>query len=293
MSLPIAATVSQVREACDRARQAGQRVAFVPTMGALHQGHLALVREAQRRASFVVVSIFVNPTQFAPGEDFARYPRSLDDDVRKLAPLGDIHLFAPANDEIYPPGEQTRVRVGALAEPLCGRFRPGHFEGVATVVAKLFSVLGPGDALFGRKDYQQLLVVRRMARDLCFPVVVVDHPTQRDVDGLALSSRNAYLSPDERARARSMVVGLDAAARRFARGERGARELERAARAPLEAAGLFIEYVELRDAETLGETGPLMGDRGVLAVACRVGNTRLIDNLVLGQDAAPLAEPAP
>jgi pantoate--beta-alanine ligase len=289
MPLEIASTVSELREACDLARHAGQRVAFVPTMGALHEGHLALVREAQRRAPFVVVSIFVNPTQFGPGEDFARYPRGLDDDVRKLAPLGDVRVFAPSTQEIYRPDEQTRVRVGALAEALCGRFRPGHFEGVATVVAKLFAVVGPCDALFGRKDYQQLLIVRRMARDLLFPVTVVDHPTVRELDGLALSSRNAYLSPDERERARSIVVGLDAAARLFARGERQACELERAAREPLQAAGLLVEYVELRDADTLAETGPVMGARGALAVACRVGKTRLIDNVVLGEDAPPLA----
>jgi pantoate--beta-alanine ligase len=284
-------------------RLRGERVAFVPTMGALHAGHLALVEAAKTRATLVVVSIFVNPTQFGPGEDFARYPRTLEGDLKRLAgsskePPGnarrmepEVCVFVPSVDAMYPPGEQTRVHVGALTEPLCGRFRPGHFEGVATVVAKLFGIVGPCDAMFGRKDYQQLLVVRRMVADLLMPVTVVDHPTVREPDGLAMSSRNAYLSPDERARALSLVRGLDAAARRFAHGERSARELERVAREPVEAAGARIEYVELRDADTLAELPEKVGERGVLAIACRVGATRLIDNLVLGQDPPPLSVP--
>jgi pantoate--beta-alanine ligase len=294
----VTSTASELRGQCDRVRLLGERVAFVPTMGALHAGHLALVEAAKRRAKLVVVSIFVNPTQFGPGEDFARYPRTLDDDLKRLAGSGagnaksmepEVCVFVPSVDEMYPPGEQTRVHVGALAEPLCGRFRSGHFEGVATVVAKLFGIVGPCDAMFGRKDYQQLLVVRRMVADLLMPVTVVDHPTVREPDGLAMSSRNAYLSPDERARALGLVRGLDAAARRFARGERSARALERVAREPVEAAGAKIEYVELRDADTLAELPEKVGERGVLAIACRVGATRLIDNLVLGQDPPPLS----
>jgi pantoate--beta-alanine ligase len=285
----IASTASEIRSACQSARRRGVRVGFVPTMGALHAGHVALVREAKQRAPFVVVSIFVNPAQFAPGEDFARYPRNLEDDLGKLSEFDDVCVFAPSMSEMYPPGEQTRVRVGALAEPLCGRFRMGHFEGVTTVVAKLFALVGSCDAVFGRKDYQQLLVVRRMVRDLLLPVTVVAHPTMRDADGLAMSSRNAYLSGDERARALSLVRGLDAAAKRFADGERHARELERIARQPIEAAGARIEYVELRDAETLAEIPQDVNDHAVLAVACRVGETRLIDNVVLGQDPPPLS----
>jgi pantoate--beta-alanine ligase len=279
---------AEVRAACDRARAAGQAVAFVPTMGALHRGHLALVVEARRRAPFVVASIFVNPTQFGPREDFARYPRDLAADVAKLAPLGVDLVLAPDAADMYPPGDETRVRPGALAAPLEGAFRPGHFEGVATVVAKLFGIVGPCAAVFGRKDYQQLLVVRRMTRDLFLPVEVVGHPIVREPDGLAMSSRNVYLTADERARALAIVRGLDAAARRFAGGERSARVLERAAREPIEAAATSIDYVEARDAVTLE---PLEGDvsqRAVIAVACRVGATRLIDNLVLGEDAAPL-----
>jgi pantoate--beta-alanine ligase len=288
MSIPVVSAAGDLRSACDRARQRGERVALVPTMGSLHAGHLALVDEAKRRASFVVVSIFVNPTQFGPSEDYGRYPRNLDGDLAFLARSGQVCVFAPSVDEMYPPGDQTRVRVGALAEPLCGRFRPGHFEGVATVVAKLFAVTGPCEAIFGRKDYQQVLVVRRMARDLLLQTTVVTHPTVREADGLAMSSRNAFLSAEERGKALSLVRGLDAAAVRFGTGERRARELERAAREPIEAAGVRIEYVEVRDPDDLAEITAESGERALLAIACRVGTTRLIDNVVLGEDRPPL-----
>jgi pantoate--beta-alanine ligase len=293
---PVVRSVAELRDLCTRALSAASgsrgRVAFVPTMGALHRGHLALVEEALRRETFVVVSIFVNPTQFGPREDFSRYPRNLDADLDALAPLmpsGTGAVFAPEAAEMYPPGEETRVRVGALAAPLCGRFRPGHFEGVATVVAKLFCAAGPCTAVFGRKDYQQLLVVRRMARDLLLEVEVVGHPIVREADGLAMSSRNAYLSVDERSRALGLARGLSAAARAFAGGERDARRLEAEARAPVEAAATSIDYVEVRDAETLGALDGAVKARAVLAIACHVGSTRLIDNLVLGEDPPPLA----
>jgi pantoate--beta-alanine ligase len=257
-------------------------------MGALHSGHLALVRHAKERAELVVTSIFVNPPQFGPGEDFTRYPRDLDGDVRKLATAGADLVFAPSPEEVYPPGDDTRVRVGALTAPLEGAHRPGHFDGVATVVAKLFAAAGPCVAVFGRKDYQQLLVVRRMARDLLAPVEIVGHPIVREPDGLALSSRNAYLSTDERVRALAIVRGLDAAAKRFAAGERDARALERVARASIDAVATSVDYVEARDAETLAPLAAVDA-RAVLAVACRVGTTRLIDNVVLGEDPPPLA----
>ena len=275
---------------CDAARLSHQRVAFVPTMGALHQGHLSLAREVRRRAGFVVASVFVNPTQFGPGEDFARYPRDLEGDVRKLETAGVDAVFAPRPEDMYPPGDDTRVRVGAVAAPLEGAHRPGHFDGVATVVAKLFGIVGPCVAVFGRKDYQQLLVVRRMVSDLLLPVEVVGHPIVREADGLALSSRNAYLSTEERDRALSISRGLDAAARSFAAGERRRAELERAARALIEPAATSIDYVEARDADNLGPLGELLdaGSRAVILVACRVGATRLIDNLVLGEDPSPL-----
>ncbi len=278
-----------LRDACDAARAAGLRVGFVPTMGALHAGHLSLATEANRRAGFVAASIFVNPTQFGPNEDLSRYPRDLEGDLTKLASAGVDAVFAPEPAEVYPPGDATRVRVGAVADPLCGRFRPGHFEGVATVVAKLFALAGPSVAVFGKKDYQQLLVIRRMARDLFFPVEVVGLATMREPDGLAMSSRNAYLSPEERAKALALARGLDAAARAFAAGERRARELERLARDPVNRVASSVDYVEVRDADSLGGFEGDVGPRAVLAIACRVGATRLIDNMVLGEDRSPLA----
>jgi pantoate--beta-alanine ligase len=289
-SIPLVlSSPAEVRAACDRARAAGQAVGFVPTMGALHRGHLALVAEARRRAQLVVVSVFVNPTQFGPSEDFTRYPRDLAADVAKLALLGVDVVLAPEAADMYPPGDETRVRPGTLAAPLEGASRPGHFEGVATVVAKLFGIVGPCVAVFGRKDYQQLLVVRRMARDLFLPVEIVGHPIVREPDGLAMSSRNVYLSPDERARALAIVRGLDAAAGRFAAGERQATALVAVVREPIDAAATSIDYVEARDPDTLAPIDGDIAQRAVIVVACRVGATRLIDNLVLGEDPAPLA----
>jgi pantoate--beta-alanine ligase len=279
---------SELREACDGARALGHRVGFVPTMGALHEGHLALAREAKKRAPFVVVSIFVNPTQFGPNEDLSRYPRDLAGDLARLAPLGVDAVFAPVPAELYEAGEDTRVHVGRTAEPLCGRTRPGHFEGVATIVAKLFNLVGPSVAVFGRKDYQQLLVIRRMARDLFAPIEIVGAPTVREPDGLAMSSRNAFLSPDDRSRALALARGLSAAARAFASGERRARALEALAREPIEQVASSIDYVEIRDADSLDEIEDLARSRGVLAVACRIGGTRLIDNVVLGEDPPPI-----
>ncbi len=212
MSPSIVSSPADFRDACDAARRrTSQPIGFVPTMGALHDGHLALVREAKRRVPFVAVSIFVNPTQFGPNEDFARYPRDLASDVAKLATVGADAVFAPEPAAMYPKGEQTRVHVGALAAPLCGRFRPGHFEGVATVVSKLFALAGPCVAVFGKKDYQQLAILRRLATDLFFPVEIVGHPIIRERDGLAMSSRNAYLSPPDRQRALALSRGLAAA----------------------------------------------------------------------------------
>jgi pantoate--beta-alanine ligase len=258
-------------------------------MGALHAGHIALARAARARAELVVASIFVNPTQFAPGEDLSRYPRDLDGDVAKLASVGVDLVFAPEPGELYAAGDETRVRVGALAEPLCGAHRHGHFEGVATVVAKLFNIVGPCVALFGKKDYQQLLVVRRVARDLFYPVEIVGHPIVREPDGVAMSSRNSYLSAEERARAVCLSRGLSTAARLFAAGERRPGELERVARVPIDRAATLVEYVEVRDADTLAPPTDPLGDRALLAVACRIGTTRLIDNVVLGEDPVPVA----
>ena len=277
-------TPDEVRAKCNEVRARGERVAFVPTMGALHDGHLALVRCAREAAPFVVVSIFVNPTQFGPNEDFSRYPRDLEGDVAKLAKVAAGAVFAPEPGAMYPPGEETRVRVGALAEPLCGAFRPGHFEGVTTVVAKLFAIVGPCVAVFGKKDYQQLAILRRMTTDLFLPVTIVGHPIVREADGLAMSSRNAYLSAEERARALSLSRALRAAQAAFARGERDAAALERLARAEVQRGADTIDYVSVVDPDTLQPFSAPIGARALAAIACRVGKTRLIDNFVLGED---------
>ena len=290
MASPIVVkTPEEARAACDAARARGDRVGLVPTMGALHEGHLALVREALRHASFVMCTIFVNPTQFGPSEDFARYPRDLDGDVRKLE--GASVVFAPEASAMYPRGEETRVSVGRLAEHLCGPHRPGHFEGVATVVTKLFGIAGPCTAVFGKKDYQQLAILRRVAADLFLPVTVVGHPIVREADGLAMSSRNAYLGAEERVRALSLSRGLSVAARAFAGGERRAGTLRRLVVAEVEPAATSIDYVTVADADALLPFGDSegVGERAVVAIACRMGNTRLIDNLVLGEDPAIVA----
>jgi pantoate--beta-alanine ligase len=278
------------RRACDEARAAGRRVGLVPTMGALHAGHAALVTEAVRHAPFVAVSIFVNPTQFGPNEDLARYPRTLEADMEKCAAAGASAVFAPADGAMYPPGDETRVRVGATAAPLCGAHRPGHFEGVATVVTKLFALAGPCVAVFGRKDYQQLRVIARLVADLFLPVELVGLRTVREPDGLALSSRNAYLSPEQRAAALAIPRGIVAAALAFDRGERDAGTLAGLARAEVARVASAIDYVDVADPESLRILAPgeATGARALLALAIRLGGARLIDNVVLGEDPPPL-----
>ncbi|HEX7453569.1 MAG TPA: pantoate--beta-alanine ligase, partial [Polyangiaceae bacterium] len=211
MTLALHKSVSEFRHAANAVRRAGKRLGLVPTMGALHEGHLSLVREARARTEEVAVTIFVNPTQFGPNEDFARYPRTLERDLELCREAGVRHVFAPDASEMYPKGERTRVHVSGLTSALCGPHRPGHFDGVATIVSKLFAVAGECVAVFGRKDYQQLKVIERMTRDLLLPVEIVGLKTLRDADGLALSSRNAYLSVEERARALGIARGLSAA----------------------------------------------------------------------------------
>ncbi len=294
MASPIVVTTpGEARAACEAARARGGRVGLVPTMGALHEGHLALLREAMGHADFVMCTIFVNPTQFGPNEDFARYPRDLEGDIRKL--YGASLVFAPETSTMYPPGDETRINVGALAAHLCGPHRPGHFEGVATVVTKLFGIAGRCTAVFGKKDYQQLAIVRRVAADLFLPVAVVGHPIVREGDGVAMSSRNAYLSADERTLARSLSRGLSAAAHAFAAGTRRAGALRQLVHAEVEQAATSIDYVTIADPDTLlpHEEGADVGERAVIAIACRFGSTRLIDNLVLGEDPAILAPASP
>lgn len=288
-SLRILRTVSELRAWADAARQAGQRVGIVPTMGALHEGHLTLIREARRHAEQVVVSVFVNPTQFGPSEDFAAYPRTLDRDVSQAKTAGAQAVFAPSASEMYPEGEQTRVQVALLSETLCGKSRPGHFSGVATVVSKLWAAVGPAVAVFGRKDYQQLQIIRRMTRDLLFPIEIIGVPTVREPDGVALSSRNSYLSPEQRVQARAIPRSLACASQAYAQGERSVSALLGLVREQLEQASLRIDYVELADPDSvqLQEEGAQLSGPALLALAVFAGSTRLIDNLVLGQDAPP------
>lgn len=250
-------------------RTAGQRVALVPTMGALHAGHIALVGAALATADKVVVSIFVNPTQFAPTEDLARYPRDEAGDVAKLAGAGAHLVWAPAVSEMYPEGFATRVVVEGAALPLEGAFRPHHFGGVATVVCKLLSAAMPDVALFGEKDFQQLAVIRQMVRDLALPVAIQGVPTVREDDGLALSSRNAYLSPDERYIAPMLYKVISEVAR--------GRDPREAAQALIASGFARVDYIEVRDAETLAPYVP--GRPGRVLAAAWLGKTRLIDNV--------------
>jgi pantoate--beta-alanine ligase len=265
----------------EAARRAGKRIILVPTMGALHEGHLNLVREGRKRGERLVVSLFVNPSQFAPSEDFAAYPRDFERDRGLLEKEKVDVLFGPSVQEMYPVGFQTYIEVEKLSPVLCGVFRPGHFRGVATVVAKLFNVVRPHDAIFGAKDYQQLQLIRRMVKDLNFDVEVVSHPTVREKDGLALSSRNFYLGPEERAAALSLYRSLEKARSLVARGERESRQIIREVRTEIEREPLArIEYVKLCDPETLEELAEIAGDV-LLALAVRIGGARLIDNAIL------------
>ncbi len=279
-------TNDEVRDQVARWRAGGGRIALVPTMGNLHAGHMRLVEHAMARAEHVVVSLFVNPTQFAPGEDFESYPRTFEADAGRLREAGVDLLYAPQAAELYPYGTERalRVEVPALADMLCGEHRPGHFTGVATVVAKLFSLITPDLAVFGEKDYQQLLLARRLAEELLMPVTVEGVPTVREPDGLAMSSRNRYLDADERARAPELYRTLQAVAQRArAAGADSPACLEREALERLRAHGFRPEYVSIRRAEDLGEPRPR--DRAwVVLVAARLGRARLIDNLTFRLD---------
>lgn len=283
MTSRLRTSVAELRRDLDQVRAQGRRIGVVPTMGALHEGHLSLIREARRRCDEAVVSIFVNPTQFGPNEDFDRYPRNLTADTRLAESAGATVIFAPQVQEMYPRGEQTRVRVTGLSQGLCGASRPGHFEGVATVVAKLFNAIGAGTYIFGKKDYQQWRLIEQMAEDLLFPVEVVGMPIVRESDGMALSSRNAYLTPDARARARCLSRSLQGAIEAYRAGLRDGDGLSRVVRAAL-GAEVQVDYVEARDAESLemiegSYDGPIL-----LAVAAFLDETRLIDNVVLFPD---------
>lgn len=279
--MEILRTPAEVREWSADLHLSGCGVALVPTMGFLHEGHLSLIREGRSRASAVATSIFVNPTQFGPNEDLSRYPRDMVGDLAKCEAAGATAVFTPEPSAMYPTGFQTTVEVGQLSQGLCGARRPGHFAGVATVVAKLFAMFRPEVALFGEKDFQQLRVLQQLALDLDLGIDVVGMPTVREADGLAMSSRNKYLLGPDRERALALIRGLRAAESLVGKGERRASVLEGAVSDALRLAGAREDYVELHDPRTLRRMEQLEG-RGRMLVAAFLGTTRLIDNLELG-----------
>jgi len=273
-------TIAAVRERVHAWRRAGLRVAFVPTMGNLHPGHVSLIEAARRHGERFIASIFVNPMQFGPNEDFAHYPRTPREDERMLAGAGCSVMFMPDVAEIYPNGSEraTRVEVPGVSRILEGEFRPGHMEGVSTVVAKLFHIVEPDVAVFGEKDFQQLTVIRRMVADLCMPVKIIGAPTVRDRDGLAMSSRNQYLSTEERALAPSIYRALEAAAQRLRAGDVDFASIERAGFQALEHAGFRPDYFSVRNASDLSPATPAAREL-VILTAARIGKARLIDNV--------------
>ena len=282
MPMETVSTIAAVRERVRRWRAEGRRIAFVPTMGNLHLGHVSLIEAARRHGDRLVASIFVNPMQFGPNEDFAHYPRTPAQDARMLTEAGCDLMFMPDVAEIYPNGSDraTRIEVPGLSSVLCGEFRPGHFEGVATVVAKLFHIVEPDAAVFGEKDFQQLTLIRRMVVDLCMPVTVIAAPTVREPDGLAMSSRNQYLTEEERRKAPIIHQTLLAAVERLRAGERAFAEIEREGTEALEGAGLRPDYFAVRRADDLSD--PEDGTKHlVVLTAARLGRARLIDNLQL------------
>ena len=273
--------IAMLHRAVTALKQGGKSVALVPTMGALHDGHISLVRMAKRVADHAVVSIFVNPTQFGPNEDFAAYPRDEARDAALLAQQGTALLWAPDVGTMYPGGHSTHIEVAELGADYCGAARPGHFDGVATVVAKLFNQVRPDVAIFGEKDWQQLAIIRRMARDLDFAIDILGAPIARDTDGLALSSRNAYLSPAQRAAATAFPQALTVAAKAMAAGSDVAETLAKAEAAIVAGGFDSVDYVALADAENLERLSAFRKPARLLAAA-RMGKTRLIDNLAVG-----------
>jgi len=287
--MKIVRRIIEVREEVGKAREAGSSIGFVPTMGALHDGHAALVRMARKETDYVVASIFVNPKQFGPGEDYQRYPRDIERDSGLLEELGCDLLFAPEPGEIYSPDERTRVYVKGLSEVLCGKFRPGHFDGVALVVAKLFNIVQPDTAFFGQKDAQQAVIIQRMVCDLNFPIRIRLHPTVREEDGLAMSSRNAYLSEDERSRATSLFRALSEAKRMIVAEERDVQKIRAAMLRVLEEGKIEVDYAEIVEAATLRDIARVEG-KVLIAVAGRLGKARLIDNIALEVEGSSVKE---
>lgn len=279
MIMKILTTISEMSRWATSVRLQNHRIAFIPTMGCLHEGHCALLREGRKIGDQLVLSIFVNPTQFGPTEDFSRYPRTFEADLEKARACGVDVVFAPNTEEMYPQGNKTVIDVGALGNKLCGAFRPGHFQGVATVVAKLFEIVQPHAALFGEKDYQQLQVIRKLVADCSLPVEIVGCPIVREADGLAMSSRNTYLSPSERERALSLSKSLKTASDMVLNGETSPEKITQAATEILQKADARIDYVSLVDAATLDPLSTWKTP-SVLAIAAWIGTTRLIDNVI-------------
>ena len=274
-------TIKAMREALSPYRQANKRIALVPTMGNLHAGHLSLVEEALKQADIVVTTIFVNPMQFGINEDLDSYPRTLDADKQKLASAGNHFLLTPSVTEVYPNGmDQTTVHVPGCTECLCGEKRPGHFDGVSTVVTKLFNMIQPDVAVFGKKDYQQLTVIRKMVVDLCFPIEIIGVETGREADNLAMSSRNGYLSGPERTKAPALYQALNQIRSTLLAGETSYSKIINTAQQSLDEAGFIADYLEIRDADTL-ETVSKNSARLVILGAAFMGKTRLIDNLTV------------
>lgn len=283
MTPQVLRTAEELRHVIDGHHSRREAIGFVPTMGALHEGHAMLLRRAAEECPVTVLSIFVNPTQFGPGEDFSRYPRAFEADLEIAGQCGVQYVFAPEPEIIYPKGWSTFIEVSGVSEPLCGMFRPGHFRGVATVVYRLFRLVRPQVAYFGQKDLQQCLVIERMVRDLDLPLKIAVCPTLRESDGLALSSRNRYLSPAERAEATVIFRAMEAVRKEFEAGERAVRNLLAGAHRELATVPSFTaQYVEIRSLPHLGPLDKVEGP-AALAIAGFLGKTRLIDNLVLSQ----------
>ena len=281
INIRIVDNVKDMQALSNRIKKEGRIISFVPTMGALHEGHLSLMRVAKEKGDFLVVSIFVNPTQFGPNEDFNKYTRDLEGDIKKIREIGVDVVFSPDVNEIYPEGFETYVEVQELQKPLCGQFRPGHFKGVTTVVLKLFNIIKPDIAVFGEKDYQQLLIIKKMVRDLHLEIEIIGMPIIREEDGLALSSRNAYLSHEDRTRALALSESLREIEKRFKEGNKNTNDLVQFGIEILNESHVTdIDYLEIRNGNSLGSAKEAQpGD--IVAIAARIGHTRLIDNTKL------------
>jgi pantoate--beta-alanine ligase len=281
--MQVVLNIEEMQNISDCLRKDGKRIGFVPTMGYLHEAHLSLVRKVKTLCDKVVVSIFVNPTQFGPGEDFERYPRNEEGDKAKLEREGVDFLFMPGNAEMYPPEYQTYVEVTKVSTGLCGEFRPGHFRGVATIVLKLFNIVNPHVAIFGEKDYQQLMVIKRMVKDLNLNIEIIPGTLMREKDGIAMSSRNTYLFSADREKAQGLYQSLQKGKELFDSGERRVSSIVKKVEEVLRSKdGIAVQYVEIRDAETLEKIDRINGP-AVIAIAAMVGSVRLIDNLMIGR----------